>query len=224
MQAAYPTGVDPLELRFRDNAFPVYPLHGDDRLIRAEPCHGRGEDRAGNLVFGGAVRPETMMQPCASAAKLRGSGTILWNGVSQVPPRYTATSDHYQCSPVSWTNTDVVSRSLFIWCGVMMPTTSPGAKQRQTEFHRWWYSATTRSAACGPMQRSWFCEFWAERSPCVPSTIGPAHCPSGTSASARPVRSEEHTSELQSHLNLVCRLLLEKKQEVSTPARTARPS
>src|SRR5260370_29924308 len=27
-------------------------------------------------------------------------------------------------------------------------------------------------------------------------------------------RSEEHTSELQSHLNLVCRLLLEKKKEI----------
>src|SRR5260370_23459437 len=27
-------------------------------------------------------------------------------------------------------------------------------------------------------------------------------------------RSEEHTSELQSHLNLVCRLLLEKKNKV----------
>src|SRR5260370_32557208 len=27
-----------------------------------------------------------------------------------------------------------------------------------------------------------------------------------------PARSEEHTSELQSHLNLVCRLLLEKKK------------
>src|SRR5260370_28504365 len=27
----------------------------------------------------------------------------------------------------------------------------------------------------------------------------------------RNIRSEEHTSELQSHLNLVCRLLLEKK-------------
>src|SRR5260370_11615217 len=26
------------------------------------------------------------------------------------------------------------------------------------------------------------------------------------------IRSEEHTSELQSHLNLVCRLLLEKKK------------
>src|SRR6185369_17540423 len=28
-----------------------------------------------------------------------------------------------------------------------------------------------------------------------------------------PRRSEEHTSELQSHLNLVCRLLLEKKKK-----------
>src|SRR5260370_14533882 len=29
-------------------------------------------------------------------------------------------------------------------------------------------------------------------------------------------RSEEHTSELQSHLNLVCRLLLEKKKKIIT--------
>src|SRR5260370_32711916 len=29
----------------------------------------------------------------------------------------------------------------------------------------------------------------------------------------QPGRSEEHTSELQSHLNLVCRLLLEKKKK-----------
>src|SRR5260370_6147561 len=41
------------------------------------------------------------------------------------------------------------------------------------------------------------------------------------------VRSEEHTSELQSHLNLVCRLLLEKKKKhaVGAPflgARTGR--
>src|SRR5260370_23044572 len=28
-------------------------------------------------------------------------------------------------------------------------------------------------------------------------------------------RSEEHTSELQSHLNLVCRLLLEKKKNIA---------
>src|SRR5260370_3725327 len=30
------------------------------------------------------------------------------------------------------------------------------------------------------------------------------------------IRSEEHTSELQSHLNLVCRLLLEKKTKYDT--------
>src|SRR5690242_21604795 len=29
------------------------------------------------------------------------------------------------------------------------------------------------------------------------------------------LRSEEHTSELQSHVNLVCRLLLEKKKKMS---------
>src|SRR5690242_20975355 len=34
-----------------------------------------------------------------------------------------------------------------------------------------------------------------------------ARCPSDTDR-----RSEEHTSELQSHVNLVCRLLLEKKK------------
>src|SRR5260370_20456110 len=32
-------------------------------------------------------------------------------------------------------------------------------------------------------------------------------------------RSEEHTSELQSHLNLVCRLLLEKKNNFMSVAR-----
>src|SRR5260370_10459148 len=34
--------------------------------------------------------------------------------------------------------------------------------------------------------------------------------------SSRDARSEEHTSELQSHLNLVCRLLLEKKKKKHT--------
>src|SRR3954463_1859307 len=37
---------------------------------------------------------------------------------------------------------------------------------------------------------------------------------------ALPIRSEEHTSELQSHDNLVCRLLLEKK---ALPARSPIP-
>src|SRR2546427_8662040 len=37
-----------------------------------------------------------------------------------------------------------------------------------------------------------------------------------TRASARSIRSEEHTSELQSQSNLVCRLLLEKKKKKIT--------
>src|SRR2546427_1074415 len=39
----------------------------------------------------------------------------------------------------------------------------------------------------------------------------------GTRRTADPIRrSEEHTSELQSQSNLVCRLLLEKKKQTST--------
>src|SRR5690242_21313011 len=36
-------------------------------------------------------------------------------------------------------------------------------------------------------------------------------------------RSEEHTSELQSHVNLVCRLLLEKKKIANLVAEYSRP-
>src|SRR5690242_21535122 len=35
----------------------------------------------------------------------------------------------------------------------------------------------------------------------------------GAAVAVAALRSEEHTSELQSHVNLVCRLLLEKKKE-----------
>src|SRR6266480_7807613 len=40
-------------------------------------------------------------------------------------------------------------------------------------------------------------------------------CPTASPNSGAPwvARSEEHTSELQSHVNLVCRLLLEKKKK-----------
>src|SRR5438034_2146917 len=47
-----------------------------------------------------------------------------------------------------------------------------------------------------------------ERASCPVSMAALAH---GTSAF--PQRSEEHTSELQSHSDLVCRLLLEKKNK-----------
>src|SRR5207237_8377624 len=58
---------------------------------------------------------------------------------------------------------------------------------------------------------------------CSSATTSPSPTSATTAPSSRPTsspssssfctaRSEEHTSELQSHLNLVCRLLLEKKK------------
>src|SRR5438034_5418264 len=49
---------------------------------------------------------------------------------------------------------------------------------------------------------SWWPSAWAPP-PCTPTRRGSCSCR----------RSEEHTSELQSHSDLVCRLLLEKKKK-----------
>src|SRR5260370_3091508 len=52
------------------------------------------------------------------------------------------------------------------------------------------------------------------RKRCTSRRLQPAFCSTSACSPAKTmsVRSEEHTSELQSHLNLVCRLLLEKKK------------
>src|SRR2546422_4442170 len=47
------------------------------------------------------------------------------------------------------------------------------------------------------------------------SSTPPYHTPSSELVAGTTVRSEEHTSELQSRLHLVCRLLLEKKKVTS---------
>src|SRR2546429_5949053 len=51
----------------------------------------------------------------------------------------------------------------------------------------------------------------------VPRFARPCGCSRGRGwcTSARGQRSEEHTSELQSRLHLVCRLLLEKKKKIN---------
>src|SRR5260370_38147736 len=62
----------------------------------------------------------------------------------------------------------------------------------------------------------------SRRDATTPSALPTLH-PSGPCPAARVERSEEHTSELQSHLNLVCRLLLEKKKKnniLKQPTRT----
>src|SRR5690242_21502338 len=47
--------------------------------------------------------------------------------------------------------------------------------------------------------------------------IGAAYASKMRPKASRSPRSEEHTSELQSHVNLVCRLLLEKKKNTHHP-------
>src|SRR5260221_1061819 len=47
------------------------------------------------------------------------------------------------------------------------------------------------------------------------------HASEGCRAANRSIRSEEHTSELQSHSDLVCRLLLEKKKKALAYALTS---
>src|SRR5690606_42102796 len=83
--------------------------------------------------------------------------------------------------------------------------------------------------------RSWPVHGWAvpwpppRRSgwilPCRPCSLAYWSASSG-SGRASPWRSEEHTSELQSRENLVCRLLLEKKKSPYTDSElhTADPS
>src|SRR5260370_23134250 len=55
-----------------------------------------------------------------------------------------------------------------------------------------------------------------------PKRIG-GICNRSASRRRRVIRSEEHTSELQSHLNLVCRLLLEKKKSYTRVRGVAGP-
>src|SRR5256885_4558743 len=86
------------------------------------------------------------------------------------------------------------------------------------------------SAPCSPAAKAWpsracrvpcpRCCAWTSKSSARSSTR-PAPVPESC-ACAPPWRSEEHTSELQSPCNLVCRLLLEKKKTITpdTPARS----
>src|SRR5437773_6023303 len=88
-------------------------------------------------------------------------------------------------------------------------------------YHRDLHSFPTRRSSDLPMifmaRPSSFCAI--RRS--TPTSFSPARrehpnpkssCTSSALKRAGPSRSEEHTSELQSHHDLVCRLLLEKKK------------
>src|SRR5260370_23320697 len=68
-------------------------------------------------------------------------------------------------------------------------------------------SAAARARSCVASQSG--------QKSCRRRKLSIAHAKCQTWAMESFLRSEEHTSELQSHLNLVCRLLLEKKKKIS---------
>src|SRR5260221_1622212 len=58
----------------------------------------------------------------------------------------------------------------------------------------------------------------------VDSHTGKSALPLLPTSLSNGLRSEEHTSELQSHSDLVCRLLLEKKKNTDQPTQAHSPS
>src|SRR2546422_8484386 len=79
------------------------------------------------------------------------------------------------------------------------------------------YTTLFRSASCPDRRRA--------ATTSTPSGPTAPTCPGGPSnctAAATTSRSEEHTSELQSRLHLVCRLLLEKKKKKNTSSYISR--
>src|SRR5690242_21524734 len=59
---------------------------------------------------------------------------------------------------------------------------------------------------------------------CRTETFTVQEPPPPAGSGGAPTRSEEHTSELQSHVNLVCRLLLEKKKNRTNKTRSTSTS
>src|SRR2546430_2842589 len=76
-------------------------------------------------------------------------------------------------------------------------------------------AAVARSPARGPWRRRRSADRVGRGRACESIPPRPGGCPR-TAEGPSSERSEEHTSELQSQSNLVCRLLLEKKKKTNT--------
>src|SRR5208283_4787812 len=97
--------------------------------------------------------------------------------------------------------------------------TPAAAKARRTPIAIWSLAHTTASGSAPRYRMSSFSPACSPlrtlKIPCVEPISSPCGWPRRmcSRASRRWIRSEEHTSELQSHHDLVCRLLLEKKKK-----------
>src|SRR5687768_17921089 len=84
-----------------------------------------------------------------------------------------------------------------------------------TEIYPFPYTTLFRSPAAFPRPRRAHARRRRWRHTCATSRSRRDAAPPTSGSCSRP-RSEEHTSELQSRLHLVCRLLLEKKKPMQT--------
>src|SRR6266850_2925786 len=122
--------------------------------------------------------------------------------------------------PMAKAMSDVVSSTV----------TARNARRRAGSSARWWSASPSMTCASAPLER--MSSVPARRSPmkpyiCAETSRTCFHHFTATFRSgpamatiARTARSEEHTSELQSPCNLVCRLLLEKKKKKKKKQKT----
>src|SRR4051812_49963255 len=73
------------------------------------------------------------------------------------------------------------------------------------------YTTLFRSTSGRPSSRRF--TSWAGPVVALGVVLGAGRHAAAAGRPPTPLRSEEHTSELQSHVNIVCRLLLEKKKK-----------
>src|SRR5699024_11579881 len=93
---------------------------------------------------------------------------------------------------------------------------SPQSCARQCGVARHWERTTPAAGSMWVARQAWpvrvSTQRWCRAARSGAVAIGVA-LQNGAAAALRGFRSEEHTSELQSRFDLVCRLLLEKKKE-----------
>src|SRR5207237_7035277 len=95
-----------------------------------------------------------------------------------------------------WSRSLIRVRAAWYFCGFTIPPGGRKGTVGDTHQMNFW-NLTSRTTYLTPSSR-------LLTIPCSISKEKASSC----------LRSEEHTSELQSHLNLVCRLLLEKKKKI----------
>src|SRR5207302_7427140 len=116
----------------------------------------------------------------------------------------------------TWSSTSRTAHTSLYLCNIFFFLTPPPPISTLFPYTTLFRSASSSIGlmVCISSTRAW-----------MPSSSSSAFaCSAKPTSKPQPMRSEEHTSELQSRENLVCRLLLEKKKKHATPVTHPRSS